>query len=145
MKKLFIVLMISTIFATIAQAQNRLRLTKLKSTTFNKYASKWNSWPSVWSYFKEDQGPIIQSTGLDDRGVTFKIDTWISGKHSTFYVSYKRYDSKNGWYEYVDESGDEINVKGATLSYLSENGWPPGEKVQIYFWLFSEDMALVME
>ena len=83
-------------------------------------------------------------TKLDDTGRDFKVELWVSEEYFDFYVSYKSYDSKNGWSVYAEEDGDEVSILGTTLSYLCEKGWP-SNKVQIYLWSYSDNYAIVME
>ena len=59
-------------------------------------------------------------------------------------LSYSGYDNRNNWYKYIDANGDQVCILGATMSSLAQNGWP-STLVQIYFWIDSENYALLLE
>ncbi len=142
--KMFISALFFLCIAVAASSQTSLRLTKIKIQYWNDYLSKWSGWPNDWSYYEYDAQPIIRLTKLDNEGYRFQIESWINGEYNSFSVSYNGYDSKNNWYEYTDTAGDMVAIKGSTLSNLSLYGWPDN-LVQIYFWLYSADIAIVME
>lgn len=146
-KKLFIytLLLVFALVGTVSSisAQHRLKMTKVKMCYWNDYLEKWSSWPSDWTYFSSGEEPVVKFTRLDN-GSRFLVETWINGDYTSFRVTYTGYDPRNEWYEYEDANGDEVNVRNATMSDLARYGWPRGKTVEIYFWIYSEDFAMVL-
>jgi len=81
---------------------------------------------------------------LDNDGYKFRVNMIIKGQNYTFDVAYSGYDDNNKWYKYKDENGDEIAVIGSTISKLSSYGWPDSV-VQIYFWIYSQNLGIELE
>ncbi|MEO5889134.1 MAG: hypothetical protein ABIQ31_02720 [Ferruginibacter sp.] len=142
--KSLIVIFALTFLGYQSQSQKLLKIAKAKYKTYNTRLSIWNAWPDSYTYFQKDAEPILKITKLDDEGVNFSMSVSLNGSNNSFTVSYKSYNSKNNWYIYEDASGDQICVVGATLSYLAQNSWP-SNLVQIYFWIDSENYALLLE
>ncbi|RMG29647.1 MAG: hypothetical protein D6730_03540 [Bacteroidetes bacterium] len=143
-KTLFLLLSTLVLFSTHTLAQKRLKLQKVKIQYWNDNLERWSGWPGSWTYLDDGKQPVMSITKLDDRGYRFKVQFWMSGEYFSFNTTYNGYDEDNEWHKYEDSNGDEIAIVGSTMSYLSKNGWPDN-KVQVYFWLYSEDFALVME
>jgi len=142
--KQLILMLAAVIFIHQANAQTKLKITRAKKETYSSYTQAWSGWPGSYTYFSEGSRPVILINRLDDQGSDFSLDVWVNGTHSNFTVSYKGYDSKNNWYRYSDNYGDEICVLGSTLSSLAQYGWPQ-ELTQIYLWIYSQNYALVLE
>jgi len=143
MKNLFLIFAMS-IFVSKIEAQTQLTFSRGKVEVFNPISDEWSGWPAEYTYFQSNLEPTIKVTNLDDQGVEFLIDFWYNGDHNRFTVTYNGYNATNDWYKYIDDAGDEICLRGATMSYLAQNGWPD-TKVQVYFWLYSKDCALLVE
>ncbi len=145
MKKIFFILLFISAGFTISNAQTSLKLSQVKTQFWNTSLSKWSGWPNQWQYYSSGNEPVVKITNLDDSGVKFRIGVWASNDYYSFIVTYNGYDNKNKWYIYKDSDGNDIRVFGSTLSSLARYGWPENQRVQIYFWLYSENYAMVLE
>lgn len=145
MKKIFFIIILITLFSNLSFGQQSLKLTKVRHNYWNKFLDEWSGWSCDWRYYELGNEPIIKLSKLDDIGLQFKIEMWVDDKYSSLYVKYHSYDTKNEWSKYKSEDGNEVAIKGTTLSYLSTSGWPKDTTVQIYFWMYSSDFAIVLE
>ncbi|MDR3716011.1 MAG: hypothetical protein P4L51_24665 [Puia sp.] len=143
--KLLFVMIAAILIGHSSQAQHRLKITKEKMEKYNAYSGGWSGWPEEYTYFQQGSEPVLEITNLDDRGVSFTLSVEVNGSRNSFTVSYTAYDAKNKWYKYTDENGDQVCIVGSTLSSLAQDGWPEGNRVQIYFWIYSQNYALVLE
>jgi hypothetical protein len=130
--------------ANIACAQKSLKITKMRQITWDPNARTWSPWPTDWRMYPQGSQPILTITAKDNAGYIFHIDMLVGGQTYSFDVDYNGFDTKSNWTKYMDQHGDEISIVGSTLTYLSQSGWPANE-VQIYFWIYSNNMALEME
>ena len=144
MKQIFLLVYALLFLSVNAFSQKSLKMTKAKFQSWNQYTEKWSGWSSNWQYFSKGKEPVLKLTKLDDEGSEFRVETWINDDYTDFSVAFKKYESENGWYVYEDSDGDQITIKGATLSSLCMYGWPKNV-VQIYFWGYSRNFATVME
>jgi hypothetical protein len=143
MKSLIVILAI-VFMGHQSQAQRWLKITKEKMETYNSYLRDWTGWPGAYSYFGEGYEPVLKITNLDTQGTDFLVSYVYNNSTSNLTVTYDGYDANNNWYKYTDVNGDQICIVGATMSSLAQNGWP-GNHVQIYLWVYSEDYALLYE
>lgn len=139
--KRFFLLALFLCLASITLAQKKLTIKKMQIQYWNDYKSEWTGWSGYWTEFDEGSEPVMKISNFGDGDFLFEM--WVDGEYSSFTLDFSHYDSRNEWYVYEDVAGDEVCVSGSTLSYLSSNGWP-SNLVKIYFWLYSEDMAMVM-
>jgi hypothetical protein len=128
----------------VAYAQKSLKITKVRQITWYPDSHTWSPWPTDWRIYPVDSQPIITISKKDDTGYMFHIDMVVGAQTFSFDIDYNGFDDKNNWTKYMDEAGDEITIVGSNLSYLSQNGWP-GNAVQIYFWIYSNNMAMELE
>jgi hypothetical protein len=126
-----------------SEAQRQLKITREKMETRNPYSGAWLGWPNDYSYFQAGSEPVLELTNLDNNG-SFLVSSLINGQIDHLTVRYSGYDATNNWYRYVDSDGNSVCVLGATMSYLAQYGWP-SNAVQIYFWDYSQNMAVVFE
>lgn len=128
-----------------AYAQRSLKITRMRQVTWSPDSKTWTPWPTTWNTYASDQTPIITLYNENGTGYLFKVHMQIGTQQFDFEVAYNGFDDKNNWTKYMDQNGDEINIVGATMSQLSQNGWPAGTTVDIYFWLYSNSMAFELE
>lgn len=143
MKNLFLIFALSILVNKI-DAQTNLTFKKGKMEVFDPIAGTWAGWPDEYNYFQINSEPMIKLTNLDDQGTEFLVDFWCNGEQNHFTVTYNGYNATNNWYKYNDDAGDEICVRGTTMSYLAQHGWPDS-RVQIYFWIYSQNCAMLLE
>lgn len=124
-------------------AQKRLMMTRTMYQEWNASKKAWTGWPDDYVYYDEGDEPIIRFTKLDDEGIKFNVAVWAPDK-SEFEVTYKGYREDQDAHVYEDVNGDEVWIIGSTMSKLSTEGWPDNT-VQIYFWIYSESYALLLE
>jgi hypothetical protein len=123
------------------EAQSRLRMTKAKVIHFVNGA--WEKWPDNYTYFEDGAGPLLEISSVNS-ATDFSIACTYNGSYNKFTVSYAGYELKNDWYKYVDAVSDQVCIKGATLYALAQNGWPSNH-IQVYLWIDSQDMAILLE
>lgn len=141
---LSLVVMILIGLGTSAQAQHRLRMTRVKLCYWNEVNQIWSDWPEEWTYFERGHEPVVKFTQLDSKGEYFLIETWVGEDYSSFRMTSNGYNSTKEWFEYQDATGDEITIRGANMSDLAASGWPQGKTVEIYFWIYSDKVGMVM-
>jgi hypothetical protein len=127
-----------------AMAQRSLKITRMRQIAFDTVNRAWSPWPATWKTFSQGNQPVLTITGKDAAGYMYHIDMVVSGKTYSFDVDYNGFDEKNNWTKYMDQQGDEIAIVGSNMSYLSQSGWP-NNAVDIYFWIYSNNLAEEME
>jgi hypothetical protein len=139
-----ILLCLFFMFIHAADAQRSLKITQMRQITFDTVSRAWSPWIANWKRYPQGSQPVITISGKDAAGYLFHIDMQVSGKTYSFDVAYNGFDDKNNWTKYMDEHSDEIAIVGSTMPNLSQYGWPKNT-VQIYFWIYSSNLAMEME
>lgn len=142
--KTFILSCLAVLMFGTAFSQQRLLITKMREETWNSNDKSWSGWPSTFTYYDKGSEPILTITRLDNDGYKFRVDMDIKGEKYSFDVTYSGYDSKNDWYKYDDVDGNQICIVGSTMSKLSQYGWPDS-LVDIYFWIYTDNIAFDLE
>lgn len=144
MKSKFTIFFLLLTLATVSfsYSQHRLKFRKSKVQYWDPVSKQWTGWPTDFTYFDEDEKPVLKFTSLSDG--SYLIGMWLEGEYSSFKVSYSTYRSDDECYVYEDGAGDQVWTCGSPMSSLAKNGWP-SNKVQVYFWFFSDDLAMVWE
>ena len=143
MKKLGLLFFAFFLVSTSSFSQKSLKMTRTMTQYWSEFNKEWTGWPETYDYYEEGNEPIIKFTKLDVDGKEFLVEIWTPD-HASFKVSYTGFREDQNAHVYEDSSGDEVWILGSTISYLSMNGWPDNV-VSIYFWIYSEDYALLME
>jgi hypothetical protein len=143
LKKLFLLCFGVLIFSA-AYSQKALKIIRMRQVGWDTENKAWSPWRDEWKTFDEGCEPVMTLYTLDNEGCKFRVDVTVKGMEFIFDVTYTGYDDYNKWYKYQDENGDEIAVVGSTISKLSLNGWPD-TPVQLYFWVYTDQIALEME
>jgi hypothetical protein len=142
-KKIFLVC-ITVLIVGVAYPQKALKITRMKGVGWDSYNNKWNEWPAEWRPYQVGSEPILTLYRLDDDGYSFRVNMTIKEQLFSFDITYAGFDQNNNWAKYKDVNGDEVDVAGSTMSNLSLNGWPD-TTVQIYFWIYSQNIAYALE
>ncbi len=142
-RKMFLLILACLIF-NVAHSQMSLKITKMKQVTWSSYSNAWSPWPVDWRSYQRGAEPVITLYSLDDDGYKFRVITDINGQSFLFDVTFAGYDANNNWSKYKDVNGDEVDISGSTMTKLAMYGWPDSV-VQIYFWIYSKGMGLVLE
>ena len=132
------------LFGTQSIAQTKLMMTRSMYQEWSDSKQEWSGWPDEYVYYEEGEEPIIAFTKLDKEGIKFKVQVWAPDE-SSFEVTYQGYREDQAAHVYEDSAGDEIWILNSTASQLAQNGWPDGEVVSIYFWIYSDDYSLLLE
>jgi len=125
-------------------AQTKLMMSRTMYNEWSDTKEEWSGWPDEYVYYDEGEEPIIAFTKLDDEGINFKVEIWAPD-HSEFEVTYSGFREDQNAHVYEDSAGDEVWIINSTASQLALNGWPDGKVVSIYFWIYSDDYALLLE
>lgn len=143
MKQFFLTFLTFFLIANSSFSQTSLKMTKTMSQYWDTELSEWSGWPDEWSYYLEDEEPIIKFTKLDDEGSEFLVEIWTPD-YASFTVTYDGFNEEQDAHVYKDVNEDEVWIIGSTISELALNGWPDNT-VQIYFWIYSDNYSLLLE
>lgn len=121
---------------------------------------KWGKWPNHWSTYKSEQRPdlVLRITTLSEgkEGDYYHIKGFINGvldfETITAYDPEKTSKMRKLWQNdnldcYITKDGNYFYTQGASFKMLANNPthWIRNKDAIIYFWLFSENIAIIVK
>jgi hypothetical protein len=117
--------------------------------------AEWDEWPDEWSPIDRDLDCKMLITPVV-KGKIYKVEIYSDGEAITEMTL--RYDAARSeekrieWDDkyvncYKDDNGDYLYAQKVSLEGLSVDNttWATNEDSMIYFWVFSENYALVLK
>jgi hypothetical protein len=156
MKKLLLTIIVSVLFINIGFSQ-KIRFTAAKYIEYHPAFQEWDDWPEDWTYFNDNTtGRLTMAISEAVRGKIYHVTMYKDG--SPYFDMYLTYDAvksaekRRQWNDeyvncYVDDDGDYLYAQKVSLQSLAEDTrpWATNEESKIYFWVFSQNFAMVLK
>lgn len=125
-----------------------------------RFSGTWAEWPNHWTTYSSEgrAKPVVRVTNMGEgyNGNIYRLQMFVSGKvEADFYVHYdsqKTASVREDWDDeyvncYIDNNGDYIYTEGFSLKTLVDSSriWATNEDSKLYFFIFSEDYAVVVK
>ena len=149
---LFIFIAFLSIHNLSAQA---IIFTGKKYIEYHPDYAEWDEWPDEWSTIDQDMDCKMLITPVV-KGKIYKVEIYSEGEAiaemTLRYDAARSEEKRIEWGDkyvncYKDDNGDYLYAQKVSLEGLSVDNttWATNEDSMIYFWMFSENYALVLK
>lgn len=151
----FILLVFITVLSLQKINAQAIVFTAKKFIEYHPEYAEWDKWPDEWTSVGQDQDFKMTITPVV-KGKIYRVEIYNEGEEIAEMTL--RYDAtlseekRIEWDDeyvncYKDENGDYLYAQKVSLESLSidNSTWASNKESKIYFWMFSENYALVLK
>lgn len=151
----FILLVFITVLSLQKINAQAIVFTAKKFIEYHPEYAEWDEWPDEWTSVGRDQDFKMTITPVV-KGKIYRVEIYNEGEEiaemTLRYDATRSEEKRIEWDDeyvncYKDENGDYLYAQKVSLESLSidNSTWASNKESKIYFWVFSENYALVLK